>query len=118
VGGHFLYYSGHEPTVDDDFWVPSRAALAPLAVAAEPERPLLGTACDVFSLASCLCLLYVIPILCGAWALPPKSLLQNRCFSAPLTALHATGRSVVDVAEENMEGRHVGLDFYDLLIEA
>src|ERR1700741_946232 len=36
---------------------------------------------------------------------------------APLTALHATGRSVVDVAEKNMEGRHVGLDFYDLLIE-
>ena len=26
---------------------------------------------------------------------------------APLTALHATGRSVVDVAEKNMEGRHV-----------
>jgi hypothetical protein len=61
--------------------------------------------------------MYVIPILCGAWALPPKSLLQNRCFSAPLTALHATGSSVVDVAEKNMEGRHVGLDFYDLLIE-
>jgi hypothetical protein len=77
----------------------------------------LGTACDVLSLAGCLCLLYVIPILCGAWALPPKSLLQNRCFSAPLTALHATGRSVVDVAEKNMEGRHVGLKFYDLLIE-
>jgi len=37
---------------------------------------------------------------------------------APLTALHATGRSLVDVGEKNMKGRHVGLDFYDLLIEA
>ena len=37
---------------------------------------------------------------------------------APLTALHATGRSLVDVKEKNMVGRHVGLDFYDLLIEA
>src|SRR5215831_17697313 len=36
---------------------------------------------------------------------------------APLTALHATERSVVDVGEKNMEGRHVGLDFYDLLID-
>ena len=38
--------------------------------------------------------------------------------TAPLTALHATGRSLIDVGEKNMEGRHVGLDFYDLLIEA
>ena len=38
---------------------------------------------------------------------------------APLTSLHATGRSVVDVGQKkNKEGRHVGLDFYDLLIEA
>jgi|SoimicMinimDraft_9_1059737.scaffolds.fasta_scaffold04820_2 hypothetical protein len=36
---------------------------------------------------------------------------------APLTALHATQRSIVDVGGKNMEGRHVGLDFYDLLIE-
>jgi hypothetical protein len=36
-----------------------------------------------------------------------------------LTALHAIGRSLVDVEEKQiMEGRHVGLDFYDLLIEA
>jgi len=34
-----------------------------------------------------------------------------------LTALHATGRSIVDAGEKNMEGRHVGLDFHDLLIE-
>ena len=34
-----------------------------------------------------------------------------------MTALHATERSIVDVGEKNMEGRHVGLDFYDLLIE-
>ena len=27
------------------------------------------------------------------------------------------GHSIVDVGEKNMEGRHVGLDFYDLLIE-
>ena len=43
---------------------------------------------------------------------------DERQKTAPLTALHPTGRSVVDVAEKNMEGRHVGLDFYDLLIEA
>ena len=42
---------------------------------------------------------------------------DERPKTAPLTALHATGRSVVDVGENNMEGRHVGLDFYDLLIE-
>jgi hypothetical protein len=44
---------------------------------------------------------------------------DERQKTAPLTALHAhaTGRSVVDVGEKNMEGRHVGLDFYDLLIE-
>jgi len=36
---------------------------------------------------------------------------------APLTALHPTGHSIVDVGGKNMEGRHVGLDFYDLLIE-
>jgi hypothetical protein len=43
--------------------------------------------------------------------------LDERPRTAPLTALHATGRSLVDVGEKNMEGRHVGLDFYDLLIE-
>jgi len=42
---------------------------------------------------------------------------DERQKTAPLTALHATGRSVVDLGEKNMEGRHVGLDFYDLLIE-
>src|SRR5215469_14180035 len=42
---------------------------------------------------------------------------MNAKITAPLTALHATGRSVVDVGEKNTEGRHVGLDFYDLLIE-
>ena len=43
---------------------------------------------------------------------------DERQKTAPLTALHATGRSIVDVGEKNKEGRHVGLDFYDLLIEA
>src|SRR5215469_10308204 len=43
---------------------------------------------------------------------------DERQKTAPLTALHATGRSAVDLEEKNMEGRHVGLDFYDLLIEA
>jgi hypothetical protein len=43
---------------------------------------------------------------------------DERQKTAPLTALHATGRSIVDVREKNKEGRHVGLDFYDLLIEA
>ena len=42
---------------------------------------------------------------------------DERPTTAPLTALNATGCSVVDVGEKNMEGRHVGLDFYDLLIE-
>src|SRR5215470_19789715 len=36
---------------------------------------------------------------------------DERPTTAPLTALHATRRSVVDVGEKNMEGRHVGLDF-------
>jgi hypothetical protein len=36
---------------------------------------------------------------------------DERQLTAPLTALHTTGRSVVDVREKNMEGRHVGLDF-------
>jgi len=43
---------------------------------------------------------------------------DERPKTAPLTPLHATGRSIVNVGEKNMEGRHVGLDFYDLLIEA
>src|SRR5215472_8496856 len=43
---------------------------------------------------------------------------DERPTTAPLTALHATGRSIVDAGGKNMEGRHVGLDFYDLLIEA
>src|SRR5262250_1197305 len=50
-------------------------------------------------------------------ALRPVKSQDERPKTAPLTALHATGRSVVDVGEQNMEGRHVGLDFYDLLIE-
>ena len=44
---------------------------------------------------------------------------DERQKTAPLTVLHATGRSVVDVGgKKYKEGRHVGLDFYDLLIEA
>ena len=39
---------------------------------------------------------------------------DERLKPAPLTDLHATGRSIVDVGGKNMEGRHVGLDFYDL----
>ena len=42
---------------------------------------------------------------------------DERQKTAPLTAFHATGRSLVDGGEKNMEGRHVGPDFYDLLIE-
>jgi len=42
---------------------------------------------------------------------------DERLKPASLTALHATARRVVDLGEKNMEGRHVGLDFYDLLIE-
>ena len=46
---------------------------------------------------------------------------DERLKPAPLTALHSTGRSIAASSmseEKNMEGRHVGLDFYDLLIEA
>ena len=42
---------------------------------------------------------------------------DERLKPAPLTTLHPTGHSFIDVGEKNMEGRHVGLDFYDLLIE-
>jgi hypothetical protein len=42
---------------------------------------------------------------------------DERQKTAPLPGLHATGRSLVDLGEK-MEGRHVGLDFHDLLIEA
>ena len=42
---------------------------------------------------------------------------DERQKTAALTDLHATGHSIVDVGEKIMEGRHVGLDFYDLLIE-
>ena len=37
---------------------------------------------------------------------------------APLTALHATREVTATSEKKNKEGRHVGLDFYDLLIEA
>ena len=43
---------------------------------------------------------------------------DERQKTAPLTALHATGHSIVMSEKNNMEGRHVGLDIYDLLIEA
>ena len=33
---------------------------------------------------------------------------DERPTTAPLTALHATGRRIVDVGGRNMEGRHVG----------
>jgi hypothetical protein len=39
---------------------------------------------------------------------------DERQRTAPLPTLHATGRSVVDLGEKN-GGRHLGLDFYDLL---
>src|SRR5438445_13854789 len=42
---------------------------------------------------------------------------DERQKTAPLTALHATW-DLAATSEKNMEGRHVGLDFYDLLIEA
>ena len=41
---------------------------------------------------------------------------DERQKTAPLTALHATW-DLAATSEKNMEGRHVGLDFYDLLIE-
>src|SRR5215468_1498553 len=51
----------------------------------------------------------------GAWRAVKGQ--DERQKTAPLTALHAPGHSIVDVGEKYMEGRHVGLDFYDLLIE-
>ena len=36
---------------------------------------------------------------------------DERLKPAPLTTLHPTGHSFIDVGEKNMEGRHVGLDF-------
>ena len=43
---------------------------------------------------------------------------DERQKTAPLTALHATGRSIVDVGGKNMEAATSALTFYDLLIEA
>ena len=40
------------------------------------------------------------------------------CSGAPLTAPHVTTGGYADGKQLTMEGRHVGLDFYDLLIEA
>jgi len=43
---------------------------------------------------------------------------DERQKTATMTAPDAAGRSLVDVGGKKKEGRHVGLDFYDLLIEA
>ena len=53
--------------------IPSRLALASLVVAAQPEAASFGIACGASSLAGCRCLLSVIPIPCGAWALSPEA---------------------------------------------
>jgi hypothetical protein len=57
----------------EDFSVPSRAALAPSLSQRSQNGRVLEVACGVSSLAGCLCLLYVIPMLGGAWALSPKA---------------------------------------------
>ena len=36
---------------------------------------------------------------------------MNAQKTAPLTVLHATGHSIIDVGGKNMEGRHVALTF-------
>jgi len=43
---------------------------------------------------------------------------DERQKTAPLTTLHATREVTATSEKKNKEGRHVGLDFYDLLIEA
>ena len=43
---------------------------------------------------------------------------DERQKTAPLTTLHATPEITAMSEKKNKEGRHVGLDFYDLLIEA
>ena len=40
------------------------------------------------------------------------------CSGAPLTASHVTTGGLCRWKAINKEGRHVGLDFYDLLIES
>ena len=43
---------------------------------------------------------------------------MNVPYGTPLTAPHVTTRGYADGKQLTKEGRHVGLDFYDLLIEA
>jgi hypothetical protein len=42
---------------------------------------------------------------------------MNAPYRAPLTALHVTTEGLCSAEKNNKDGRHVGLDFYDLLIE-
>jgi hypothetical protein len=43
---------------------------------------------------------------------------MNAPFGAPLTAHKSPADVYANVGKQIKEGRHVGLDFYDLLIEA
>src|SRR6266478_8962504 len=43
---------------------------------------------------------------------------MNAPYGTPLTAPHVTTGGYADGKQLTKEGRHVGLDFYDLLIEA
>jgi hypothetical protein len=43
---------------------------------------------------------------------------MNVPFGAPLTARKSPSDVYANVGKQIKEGRHVGLDFYDLLIEA
>ncbi len=43
---------------------------------------------------------------------------MNVPYGTPLTAPHVTTGGYADGKQLTKEGRHVGLDFYDLLIEA
>jgi len=64
--------SAHEPTGADDFSIPSRLALAPLSVAAEPERPrsLGSNAAPHYSLAAfAFCLSSLSSAAHGRWYL-------------------------------------------------
>ena len=53
-------------------------------------------------------------VTCGA----VKGQDERRPSAAPLTALQVTIGRLAHVGKQIKEGRHVGLDFYDLLIEA
>jgi hypothetical protein len=74
VGGHFRYYGVpmNQPALTI-FGSESVGAGTARCRGGARTAAFLGIACGASSLAGCLCLLSVIPILCGAWASSPKA---------------------------------------------